>query len=98
LAIVGSSNFTYSGLAGNTELNAILINPHPVYLKKEWFEKFWEQARDFKAELIEILKNSKLGTKEYTPYEIYTKLYMNFKRRIWNLKTVFQQTVFRIVL
>lgn len=81
LAIVGSSNFTYSGLAGNTELDAILIDPHPLYLKKEWFEKFWGKARDFKTELIEILKNSKLGTKEYTPYEIYIKALYELQKK-----------------
>lgn len=81
LAIIGSSNFTYSGLAGNTELNAVLIDPHPVYVKKEWFDKFWEQARDFKQELIEILKNSKLGTREYSPYEVYIKALYELQRK-----------------
>ncbi|HCM81889.1 MAG: Helicase domain protein [Candidatus Gottesmanbacteria bacterium GW2011_GWB1_44_11c] len=81
LAIIGSSNFTYSGLAGNTELNAVLIDPHPVYVKKEWFDKFWEKAWDFKAELIEILKSSKLGTREYTPYEIYIKALYELQRK-----------------
>lgn len=81
LAIIGSSNFTYSGLAGNTELNAVLIDPLPIYLKKEWFNKFWEQAKDFKQELIEILKNSKLGTKEYTPYEVYIKALYELQRQ-----------------
>lgn len=81
LAIIGSSNFTYSGLACNTELNAVLINPHPAYLKKEWFDKFWEQARDFKQELIEILKNSKLGTREYSPYEIYIKALYELQKK-----------------
>jgi len=81
LAIIGSSNFTYSGLAGNTELNAVLIDPHPVYLKKEWFDKFWEQARDFKQELIEILKSSKLGTREYSPYEVYIKALYELQKK-----------------
>lgn len=81
LAIIGSSNFTYSGLASNTELNAVLVDPHPVYVKKEWFEKFWDQARDFKQELIEILKNSKLGTREYSPYEIYIKALYELQKK-----------------
>lgn len=81
LAIIGSSNFTYSGLAGNTELNAVLIDPHPIYVKKEWFDKFWEQARDFKQELIEILKNSKLGTREYSPFEVYIKALYELQKK-----------------
>jgi hypothetical protein len=38
-----------------------------------WFERQWSDSVDFKEELIELLDASKFGTKEYTPYEIYTK-------------------------
>lgn len=73
LAIVGSSNFTYSGFTSNTELNAVLDEAHSRYIHKEWFEKLWEQSRDFKSELINILDESKFGTKEYIPYQIFIK-------------------------
>ncbi len=73
LAIVGSSNFTYSGFTSNTELNAVLDEAHSRYIKKEWFEKFWQQAKDFKEDLIKILDESKFGTKEYVPYHIFIK-------------------------
>lgn len=73
LAIVGSSNFTYSGFTSNTELNAVLDEAHSRYIKEEWFEKFWQQAKDFKEDLLRILDESKFGTKEYPPYHIFIK-------------------------
>jgi superfamily II DNA or RNA helicase len=39
----------------------------------EWYERQWSDSRDFKNELIDLLDASKFGTKEYTPYEVYTK-------------------------
>ncbi|HZD10623.1 MAG TPA: phospholipase D-like domain-containing protein, partial [Candidatus Binatia bacterium] len=46
----------------------------------QWYEAQWAQALDYKAQLIEILENSKFGGREYTPYEIYLKaLYEYFR-------------------
>jgi len=73
LAIIGSSNFTYSGFTSNTELNAVLDEAHSKYIKREWFEKIWADSQDFKQELIRILNESKFGTKEYLPYQIFIK-------------------------
>ena len=73
LAIVGSSNFTYAGFTSNTELNAVLDEAHSRYLREEWFEKFWGEALDFKEDFIKILDESKFGTKEYSPYQIFIK-------------------------
>jgi superfamily II DNA or RNA helicase len=73
LVIVGSSNFTPSGLTHNTELNSVSLEAEAEYVKKHWFEKFWDEALDFKAELIDLLEASRFGTKEYTPYEVYIK-------------------------
>lgn len=119
--IVGSSNFTGSGLLTNKELNLAhktLINPEEVddataraaaerlmdsratasisevnrrLLKSEvgaraildlvdWYEGQWNQSRDFKDELIQLLDTSKFGGFEYTPYDIYLKtIYTYFK-------------------
>lgn len=73
LVIVGSSNFTPSGLTHNTELNSVSLEAEAEYVKKHWFEKFWNEAVDFKSELITLLEASRFGTKEYTPYEVYIK-------------------------
>ena len=73
LAIIGSSNFTHAGFTSNTELNAVLDEAHSRYIKEEWFEKLWKEARDFKGELVKILDESKFGTKEYPPFHIFIK-------------------------
>ena len=48
-----------------------------------WYERQWADSVDFKNDLIELLDASKFGTKEYTPYEVYTKaLYEYFKEEL----------------
>lgn len=73
LVVVGSSNFTPSGLTHNTELNSISLESEALYVRTRWFNKFWDEAQDFKAELIRLLEASRFGTKEYSPYEVYIK-------------------------
>ena len=73
LVVVGSSNFTPSGLTHNTELNAVSLESEAKYVRENWFEKFWGGATDFKEELVKLLDASRFGTKEYTPYEVYIK-------------------------
>jgi hypothetical protein len=49
----------------------------------QWYEHQWADSVDFKDALIELLDASKFGTKEYTPYEVYTKaLYEYFKEEL----------------
>lgn len=46
----------------------------------DWYDHQWNQSRDFKSELIELLTASKFGNYEYTPYDIYLKaIYTYFK-------------------
>ena len=73
LAILGSSNFTYSGFTSNTELNAVLDEAHTRYIREEWFQKIWDRSVDFKQQFISIFDESKFGTKEYSPYSIFIK-------------------------
>src|SRR5438132_823893 len=48
-----------------------------------WYERQWADSANFKDELIELLDASKFGTKEYTPYQVYTKaLYEYFKEEL----------------
>jgi len=72
LVITGSSNFTYAGLTNNTELNAVLTEAHAIQVREQWFNRLWDEASDFKAQLIEILERSKYGTKT-TPFEVFLK-------------------------
>ncbi len=80
IVVIGSSNFTPSGLTYNTELNAVALESEAEYVRNRWFEKFWNEARDFKAELIELLESSRFGTKEYTPYEVFIKTLFEFQK------------------
>jgi superfamily II DNA or RNA helicase len=45
-----------------------------------WFERQWNDARDFKQELIDLLDASKFGRKEYTPYQVYLKAIFEYFR------------------
>ncbi len=38
-----------------------------------WYDEQWQRAIDYKAQLIELLENSKFGGREYSPYEVYMK-------------------------
>ncbi|MBW2003415.1 MAG: DEAD/DEAH box helicase family protein [Deltaproteobacteria bacterium] len=73
LVVIGSSNFTAAGLTRYGELNTWGRESQAVYTRKEWFEKFWDESRPFKDELISLLEDSRFGSKEYSPYEIYIK-------------------------
>ena len=45
-----------------------------------WYEREWEEAQDFKEDLIGLLDASKFGQNEYTPYQVYMKaLYEYFR-------------------
>jgi hypothetical protein len=46
-AIVGSSNFTYAGMATNLELNVGSYGPSAVKRVAEWFDEWWDQAVPF---------------------------------------------------
>ncbi|MGK7901178.1 MAG: helicase-related protein [Hormoscilla sp.] len=83
-SIIGSSNFTPSGLNGNTELNVVNKQPSIAEdLRNNWFDKFWNHPtvdKDYKTKLIDTLESSKFGSKPYTPYQIFIKaLYELFK-------------------
>ena len=83
IAIVGSSNLTPAGLTRNSELNLIRKEAAVARELKHWFAGFWEQAEDYKQELIDLLEASKFGGKPYSPYEVFIKiLYEYFRDRL----------------
>ncbi len=80
VGIVGSSNFTGAGLTTNLELNAVLKQESAVRELRHWFEDFWEESEDYKAELLKILTRF---TKSYIPHEVYIKIiYEAFKDQL----------------
>ncbi|MFA6064928.1 MAG: helicase-related protein [archaeon] len=78
--VIGSSNFTAAGLTREGELNNWMQESQAVYTRKEWFDKFWCQSIDFKEKLIQLLEESRFGSKEYTPFDVYIKTLYEFQK------------------
>ena len=72
IAVVGSSNFTLSGVASNTELNVVVHGNDNHAALVRWFETLWDEAQDFETHLMQELRRSWPLT-QVTPYEIYLK-------------------------
>lgn len=70
VALVGSSNFTYSGLTQNLELNVQISSLAEVTILQDWYEKHWEDAVDISEEIITVIEKH---IREYTPFEVYIK-------------------------
>lgn len=70
IGIVGSSNLTLSGLAGNTELNVIVHGNENYKQLNTWFDRLWKDAVPFEQALMDEIRESWAGDK-YTPYDIY---------------------------
>jgi superfamily II DNA or RNA helicase len=83
-AIVGSSNFTGPDVPDDARrFIKSEVGARAITDLMGWYERQWADSVDFKDELIELLDASKFGTKEYTPYEVYTKaLYEYFKEEL----------------
>lgn len=83
-AIVGSSNFTPSGLNNNAELDLVSSTQAVARdLLHNWFEPKWAQGIDYKPELIATLEASKFGNRPWTPYDVFMKtLYEYFRGRL----------------
>ena len=64
----------------NRQLLKSEVGARAIIDLEEWYERQWQDSRDFKPELVELLDASKFGRKEYTPYEVYMKaLFEYFK-------------------
>src|SRR3990170_5973595 len=66
LAVVGSSNFTSQGLKGNKELNVLLTSREEVLYLEQWFDDLWEEAIDFREDLLKVIDFS--GVLPESPY------------------------------
>ena len=83
-AIIGSSNFTPSGMLREAELN-LVQKQHSVVkdLRQNWYEVMWAKSSDNKQDLIDALHESKFGDAPWTPHDVFIKvLYEYFKDRI----------------
>lgn len=71
-AIVGSSNFTLSGVSSNTELNVGVTGADNHAQLGEWFEKLWDEAEDFDEALMNEMQRSWAAAKP-SPHDVYMK-------------------------
>ena len=82
VAIIGSSNFTLSGISHNTELNVVVHGKDNHERLTQWFEELWAESDDFDAALMAQLQQS-WAVAPTTPYDIYMKtLYMLVRDRL----------------
>ena len=84
LAIVGSSNFTPSGMTRRAELNVTRRDQAVIRdLRDNWFASMWAESTDQKDALVEMLRDSKFSGTRWTPHDVFIKvLYEYFKDRI----------------
>ena len=71
-AIVGSSNFTLSGVSSNTELNVGVTGADNHAQLGEWFEELWDEAEDFDEALMNEMQRSWAAAKP-SPHDVYMK-------------------------
>lgn len=72
IAVVGSSNFSLSGISHNTELNVVVHGNDNHATLTEWFQNLWAEAEPFDEHLMQELRHS-WPLAKITPYEIYLK-------------------------
>jgi superfamily II DNA or RNA helicase len=75
-ALVGSSNFTFPGLAQNIELN-VQITGRQVLPLQEWYEQHWNDAEDVTPEILRVIERH---VAEYSPFEVYAKSLFEYFR------------------
>lgn len=58
--IIGSSNFTRSGMikGGNIELNSVVTHAGDFQMITKWFDEIWESSDEFNDEILRIIKTS----------------------------------------
>ncbi|MCL4265315.1 MAG: NgoFVII family restriction endonuclease [Anaerolineae bacterium] len=82
IAYTGSSNLTFSGLAGQGELNLDVVEQDAANKLAHWFEDRWNDrwCVDISQELVEIIEESWAGEELRSPYHIYLKMAYHLSR------------------
>lgn len=79
LVIMGSSNLSYQGLKGRTEINAKFYNENDVREANEIFENLWDKSvaivdKDTLKEFEEKVIKNIWYDKMYSPYQMYIRV------------------------
>ncbi len=74
-SIVGSSNLSISGIREHTELNLRTNVDNDTEKLLEWFERHWEEAKEFTEEMASEMRDSWVNDRR--PIDIYRKAVMH---------------------
>ena len=55
-ALISSANLTHGGLVANLELGMVQYQPNVVGMALSWHRRFWDDAQDFREELLGLLR------------------------------------------
>jgi len=82
ISYIGSSNLTFSGLAGQGELNVDVVEQDAAKKLSDWFYDRWKDrwCVDITEDLIEVLEESWASEKLISPYHIYLKMAYHLSR------------------
>ena len=67
-ALVSSANLTYGGLISNLELGMVHYQPNVVDKARRWYADLWDDADDFKEELLDLLRPPALDSDPLTVF------------------------------
>ncbi len=68
-ALVSSANLTQGGLVANLELGMVHYQPNVVGMALGWHRRLWNDAQDFREELLELLRPPSLESDPQTVNE-----------------------------
>ncbi len=74
-SIVGSSNLSISGIREHTELNLRTNVDNDTEKLLEWFDRHWEEAKEFTEEMVNAIQDSWVNDRR--PIDIYNKAVMH---------------------
>ena len=67
-ALVSSANLTQGGLTANLELGMVHYQPNVVGMALGWYERLWDEAHEFREELLELLRPPALESDPQTVF------------------------------
>ena len=67
-ALVSSANLTQGGLVANLELGMVHYQPNVVGMALGWHQRIWDDALDFREELLELLRPPSLESDPQTVF------------------------------
>ena len=76
--ITGSSNLSISRIEKNFEFNVLLPYYDDVAFATKTFDDLWKESIDILPETVQQVKNTTHLSDEFTPFEIYIKLLIEY--------------------